>query len=35
MFAVVDRSGLPPDRRPVPRFDPRADSAVLYFSVIE
>jgi hypothetical protein len=35
MFAVVDRSGLPPDRRPVGRFDPRADSAVLYFSIIE
>ena len=35
MFAIVDRSGLLPDRRPVARFDPRAGSAVLHFSVIE
>jgi hypothetical protein len=35
MFALVDRSGLGPDAAPVARFDPRADAAVLYFSVIE
>jgi hypothetical protein len=35
LFALVDRSTFPHDRRPVTRFDPRPDHAVRYFSVID
>jgi hypothetical protein len=34
LFAIVDRSALPPDHRPA-RFDPRQDRAVLCFSVVQ
>jgi hypothetical protein len=35
LFAVVDRSVLGENPGPKPRFDPRTDPAVVYFSVIE
>jgi hypothetical protein len=35
LFAIVDRSTIPANARPVPRFDPRADAAVTYFSIID
>ena len=35
LFAIVDRSGIGANKRPVRRFNPRQDSAVLYFSIID
>jgi hypothetical protein len=35
LFALVDRSAIAPDPRPLARFDPRKDAAVMYASVIE
>lgn len=35
MFAVVDRSVIPPNPVASPRFDTRTDQAVLYFSLIQ
>jgi hypothetical protein len=35
LFAIVDRSVLDNNPRPMPHFDPRKDAAVLYLSVID
>jgi hypothetical protein len=35
MFAIVDRTALDSNPGPQPRFDPRQDPAVLYFSLID